>query len=66
MPPQPGQRTNVPRTYSRLVAEGDCYPSSTVWKGEFGIRLSVSNWRTDEDDISAIVASLERAVAGSA
>lgn len=49
-----------------LIAEGVCYPSSTVWKGEFGIRLSVSNWRTDEDDVSAIVASIERAVTGSA
>lgn len=49
-----------------VVAEGVCYPSSTVWKGAFGIRLSVSNWRTDEDDVAAIVASIERAVAGSA
>jgi glutamate/tyrosine decarboxylase-like PLP-dependent enzyme len=49
-----------------VVAEGDCYPSSTVWKGEFGIRLSVSNWRTDEDDVNAIVASIERAVTRSA
>jgi glutamate/tyrosine decarboxylase-like PLP-dependent enzyme len=49
-----------------VLAEGICYPSPTIWKGDFGIRLSVSNWRTDEDDVSAIAASIERAVVGSA
>jgi len=52
--------------FAAVVAEGVCHPSSTVWKGEFGIRLSVSNWRTDTDDVEAIVGSIERAVAASA
>ena len=39
-----------------VVDDGRCYPSATVWQGRPGIRLSVSNWRTDLVDV-AVVAS---------
>ena len=54
------------KVLATLVAEGVCYPSSTVWKGDFGIRFSVSNWRTDEADVAAIAAAVTRAVAATA
>jgi glutamate/tyrosine decarboxylase-like PLP-dependent enzyme len=38
--------------------EGTCYPSATVWKGVPAIRISVSNWRTDEDDVDRSVKAL--------
>ena len=31
--------------------EGTCWMSGTEWKGEPAMRISVSNWRTTEDDI---------------
>ncbi len=49
-----------------VLAEGVCHPSSTVWHDRFGIRLSVSNWRTDPADVDAIVDSIQRAVTASA
>ena len=45
-----------------VVADGRCYPSATVWQGRPGIRLSVSNWRTDIDDVAAVVAAFVAAV----
>src|SRR5436190_6474984 len=31
--------------------EGTCWMSGTTWDGEAAVRISVSNWRTTEDDI---------------
>ena len=45
-----------------VVADGRCYPSGTVWQGRPGIRLSVSNWRTDLDDVEVIAAAFADAV----
>ena len=33
----------------------------TTWRGRSAIRLSVSNWRTTEDDIDRTVAAFEAA-----
>jgi hypothetical protein len=33
-----------------------------VWQGRPGIRLSVSNWRTDLDDVAEIAAAFADAV----
>ena len=46
-----------------VVADGRCYPSTTIWQGRPGIRLSVSNWRTDSDDVEIIVAAFADALA---
>jgi glutamate/tyrosine decarboxylase-like PLP-dependent enzyme len=35
----------------RVLAEGVAYPSITTWHGRVGIRLSISNFRTDKEDI---------------
>jgi glutamate/tyrosine decarboxylase-like PLP-dependent enzyme len=40
--------------------EGVCWPSSTTWRGQAAIRISVSNATTDSDDVDASVASLLR------
>ncbi|MEM8708237.1 MAG: pyridoxal-dependent decarboxylase [Actinomycetota bacterium] len=37
-----------------VIADGRCYPSGTVWQARPGIRLSVSNWRTDVDDVAVV------------
>jgi cysteine sulfinate desulfinase/cysteine desulfurase-like protein len=36
--------------------------SGTTWDGRAAIRLSVSNWRTTEEDVDRTVAAFARAV----
>ncbi len=42
---------------------GEAWMSGTIWEGRFAIRISVSNWRTNDDDVSRTVAAFERAAA---
>ena len=39
--------------------------SGTIWDERFAIRISVSNWRTSDDDVTRTVAAFERAIAES-
>jgi len=43
---------------ARVQAEGTCYPSHTRWAGTAAMRISVSNWRTDADDVDRSVAAI--------
>jgi glutamate/tyrosine decarboxylase-like PLP-dependent enzyme len=49
----------------RVQAEGTCWATGTTWRGRAAMRVSVSNWSTDEDDvdrsIEAILTMLGRA-----
>jgi glutamate/tyrosine decarboxylase-like PLP-dependent enzyme len=47
----------------RVLASGECYPSGTVWRGHAAIRISVSNWATDDDDVRRTVQAIAGAVA---
>jgi len=40
------------RVLAAVQSGGVCYPTGTKWKGRSALRLSVSNWRTDEQDIT--------------
>ena len=42
----------------RVQIEGTCYPTGTVWHGRAAMRISVSNWRTDEADVEASVEAI--------
>lgn len=44
----------------RVIASGVCYPSITTWRGAAGMRISVSNWSTDEADVAASVDAIAR------
>ncbi len=46
---------------ARILADGTCYPSATVWRGVAALRISISNWSTDEADIERTVDALARA-----
>jgi aromatic-L-amino-acid decarboxylase len=48
----------------RVIASGDAYPSGTVWRGVAAMRISVSNWSTDADDVDRTVAAIARAHRG--
>jgi glutamate/tyrosine decarboxylase-like PLP-dependent enzyme len=39
--------------------EGTCWMSGTTWAGEAAMRISVSNWRTTEDDIRRSADAIE-------
>jgi glutamate/tyrosine decarboxylase-like PLP-dependent enzyme len=43
-----------------VIADGACYPSVTTWRGRAAMRISVSNWSTDEEDVRASVAAIMR------
>lgn len=48
---------------ARVIAGGACYPSGTTWRGAAAIRISVSNWTTDDDDVSRALEAFARATA---
>ena len=45
----------------RLIRGGECHPSATVWRGVAAMRISVSNWSTDDADIDRTLAAVARA-----
>jgi glutamate/tyrosine decarboxylase-like PLP-dependent enzyme len=48
---------------ARLLADGTTWMSGSRWAGRDVLRISVSNWSTDADDIAASVDAVERAIA---
>ena len=46
----------------RIQAEGTAWFGSTTWRGMRVMRISVCNWRTDEDDIERTIAAVDRAL----
>jgi glutamate/tyrosine decarboxylase-like PLP-dependent enzyme len=49
-----------------LLEEGAIRPSPSRWQGRGIIRISVSNWQTDEAEVAATIAAFERALAATA
>ena len=41
---------------------GEAWLSGTVWDGRRAIRISVSNWRTSDEDVARTLAAFESAV----
>jgi glutamate/tyrosine decarboxylase-like PLP-dependent enzyme len=46
-----------------VQASGACVMTPTVWQGEPGMRISVSNWQTTEADVEQSVAAIREVVA---
>jgi hypothetical protein len=44
----------------RVQREGTCWMSGTTWQGRAAMRISVSNWSTDEADVDRSVAAILR------
>lgn len=44
-----------------VIADGTCYPSATTWRGVAAMRISISNWSTDDDDVDRSIAAIARA-----
>jgi hypothetical protein len=47
---------------AHVQASGEAWMGGTTWDGRPAIRVSVSNWRTSEEDIRRTVAAFENAL----
>jgi glutamate/tyrosine decarboxylase-like PLP-dependent enzyme len=47
----------------KLIADGAVWMSGSQWRGRAVLRISISNWSTDADDIDRSVAAIRKAVA---
>ena len=45
----------------RLIADGTTWMSGSRWRGRDVLRISVSNWSTDEGDVRLSLEALRRA-----
>ena len=48
----------------RIQRDGTCWLGGTTWAGRPAIRVSISNWRTSEEDIRRSAAVIREAVGG--
>jgi glutamate/tyrosine decarboxylase-like PLP-dependent enzyme len=46
----------------RIQRDGTCWLAGTTWRGRPAIRISVSNWRTSEDDIRRSAEAIRQGV----
>jgi glutamate/tyrosine decarboxylase-like PLP-dependent enzyme len=59
-----GGEDHTARVLERVQADGTCWMSGTTWRGRPAMRISVSNWTTDEADVDRSVAAVLRCAAG--
>jgi glutamate/tyrosine decarboxylase-like PLP-dependent enzyme len=52
--------TYTHRVIDRVQNDGTCWMSGTTWQGRAAMRISVSNWSTDEADVDRSVAAILR------
>ena len=58
-----GDDARTARSTERLIADGSAWMSGSRWRDRGVLRVSVSNWSTDESDVEQTVAALRRAAA---
>ena len=51
------------RSTERLLADGETWMSGSRWQGRDVLRVSVSNWSTDAEDVAATIEAVRRAAA---
>jgi glutamate/tyrosine decarboxylase-like PLP-dependent enzyme len=54
------------RVLDLLQEDGTCWMSGTTWNGMAAVRISVSNWSTDQDDVDRSVAAIIACAANAA
>jgi glutamate/tyrosine decarboxylase-like PLP-dependent enzyme len=54
------------RVLDLLQDDGTCWMSGTTWNGMAAVRISVSNWSTDQDDVDRSVAAIIACAANAA
>jgi glutamate/tyrosine decarboxylase-like PLP-dependent enzyme len=58
---EPADDAHTRAVIERTVRGGECYPTATVWRGRAAMRISVSNWSTDADDVRRTIAAITAA-----
>jgi glutamate/tyrosine decarboxylase-like PLP-dependent enzyme len=58
-----GDGDSTRETIARVQQDGTCWLSGTDWFGEHAMRISVSNWRTTEEDVERSAAAILAAAA---
>jgi glutamate/tyrosine decarboxylase-like PLP-dependent enzyme len=53
-------------TIAAVQEDGTCWLSGTVWQGKPAMRISVSSWRTSDDDVERSAAAILEAAATAA
>ena len=66
--PRPGAAdrdhdAHTDRVIERILGDGEAFFGGVTWRGRRCMRISVSNWQTDEHDVDRAVAAVERAIA---
>ncbi len=56
-----GDAERTRRTIAEIQREGTCWCAGTVWQGRTAMRISVSNWRTTEEDVERSLEAMLRA-----
>jgi glutamate/tyrosine decarboxylase-like PLP-dependent enzyme len=55
-----GDEPSNRRVIEAIQSEGVCWCGPTQWQGRAAMRISVSNWATDEDDVERSIESILR------
>jgi glutamate/tyrosine decarboxylase-like PLP-dependent enzyme len=58
-----GDAEQTRRTIAAIQREGTCWCSGTVWQGRTAMRISVSNWRTTDEDVERSLEAILRTAA---
>lgn len=58
-----GDAERTRRTIAAIQREGTCWCGGTVWQGRTAMRISVSNWRTTEEDVERSLEAIVRVAA---
>ncbi len=58
-----GSDERTKRVGEALIADGGTWMSGSRWQGRDILRVSVSNWSTDEEDVARSIEAVRRAVA---
>ena len=57
-----GDDATTRRVAERIIADGKVWMSGSRWHGRDVVRISVSNWTTDADDVATAVEAVRTAV----
>ena len=55
-----GDRARTLEVVEALQQDGTCWCGTTEWQGRTAMRISVSNWSTSDDDVTASIAAMLR------
>jgi len=56
-----GDAATTRRVIADIQRDGTCWVGPTVWQGQTAMRISVSSWRTTDDDVERSLTAMIRA-----